>query len=163
MITYTIKKNQSKKIELTKPGQYTVELVGEGAEALVSGVFQTKDKETIATEILIHHKSPHTSAKTTLKGVARDQSYLRFKGKIIIDEHCGDTRSFLTERVLLLSPQAKAEAVPDLEIKTSDVSCSHAASVSNIPEEHIFYLQARGLDRRKAEEIIVEGFLTVSN
>lgn len=159
MTTFTVKKNQSKKIELTKPGQYTIELVGEGAEAEVFGVFQTKDKETIATEVLIHHKSPHTHAKTTLKGVARDQSYLRFKGKIIIDEHCGDSRSFLTERVLLLSPQAKAEAVPDLEILTDDVSCSHAASVSNIPEEHIFYLQARGLNRRKAEEIIIEGFL----
>lgn len=162
MKTFMVKKNQHKNIELTKPGQYTVELVGEGAEATVFGVFQSKNQENLATEVLIHHKSPHTSAKTTLKGVARDRSYLHFKGKIIIDEDCGDSRSFLTERILLLSPQAKAEAVPDLEIKTDDVSCSHAASVSNIPEEHIFYLQARGLNRLKAEEMIVEGFLNLT-
>jgi Fe-S cluster assembly protein SufD len=161
MTTYTVKKNQHKKIELEKPGQYTVELVGEGAEATIGGVFQTKDNENLLTEVIIHHKSPHTRATTTLKGVARDKSFLKFKGKIIIDEDCGDSQSFLTERVLLLSPVAKAEAVPDLEIKTDDVSCSHAASVSNIPEEHIFYLQARGLNRKKAEEMIVNGFLNL--
>lgn len=163
MKTFTVKKNEHKEIELKEPGQYTVELVGEGAEAVIRGVFQTENSENISTEVVIHHKSPHTHATTTLKGVARDQSFLRFKGKIIIDKDCGDSRSFLTERVLLLSPQAKAEAVPDLEILTDDVSCSHAASVSNIPEEHIFYLQARGLDRRKAEEMIIEGFLERNN
>ena len=159
MKTFTVGKDEYKEIELTEPGQYTVELTGPGAEASLTSVFQTKNSEKIDLEVIIHHKSPHTRAETTMKGVARDKSTIRFKGKIVIDPDCGDSQSFLTERVLLLSPAAKAEAVPDLEILTDDVSCSHAASVSNIPEEHIFYLQARGLDRAKAEEMIVEGFL----
>lgn len=159
MKTFTVKQNQHKTIKLTEPGQYTVKLAGEGAEATLTSVFQTKNKEQVDLEVIIHHQAPHTRAQTTMKGVARDQSHIRFKGKIVIDPDCGNSQSFLTERVLLLSPQAKAEAVPDLEILTDDVSCSHAASVSNIPEEHIFYLQARGLNRHKAEEMIIEGFL----
>ncbi|HEX9817934.1 MAG TPA: SufD family Fe-S cluster assembly protein [Patescibacteria group bacterium] len=163
MKTFTVKKDEHREIKLTEPGQYTVELVGPGAEANLTSVFQTKAKENLELSVIIHHKSPHTRAETTMKGVARDQSRIKFNGKIIIDPDCGDSQSFLTERVLLLSPQAKAEAVPDLEILTDDVRCSHAASVSNIPEEHIFYLQARGLNRLKAEEMIVEGFLGKSN
>jgi Fe-S cluster assembly protein SufD len=161
MKTFTVKKDEHKEIKLTKPGQYTVELVGPGAEANLVSVFQTKGKENLELSVIIHHKSPHTRAETTMKGVARDQSRIKFSGKIIIDPDCGGSQSFLTERILLLSPEAKAEAVPDLEILTDDVRCSHAASVSNIPEEHIFYLQARGLNRAKAEEMIVEGFLSI--
>ncbi|OGJ37602.1 MAG: hypothetical protein A2383_01115 [Candidatus Pacebacteria bacterium RIFOXYB1_FULL_39_46] len=159
MKTFTIKKDERREIKLTKSGQYTVELVGPGAQVNLVSIFQTKNKENLELSIIIHHKSPHTKAETTMKGVARDQSRIKFNGKIIIDPDCGDSRSFLTQRVLLISPEAKAEAVPDLEIKTDDVSCSHAMSISNIPEEHIFYLMTRGLDRAKAEEMIVEGFL----
>ena len=93
--------------------------------------------------------------------MARDQASVTFVGRIIIDEDCGDSHSFLTERILLLSDKAHAKAVPDLEIKTDDVSCSHAASVSNIPEEHIFYLMSRGISRTRSEEMIVEGFLEI--
>ncbi|MFH2118365.1 MAG: SufD family Fe-S cluster assembly protein [Candidatus Paceibacterota bacterium] len=159
MKTFTIKANEHQEIELTKPGQYTIKLAGPGAELNLISTLQTKGKIKTDLEITIHHQAPHTRAKTTMKGVARDQSHLRFKGKIIIDENCGDSQSFLTQRILLLSPQAKAEAIPDLEIKTDDVSCSHAMSIANISEDHLFYLMSRGLDRTKAEEIIIKGFL----
>jgi Fe-S cluster assembly scaffold protein SufB len=93
--------------------------------------------------------------------VATDQAQIKFVGRIIIDKDCGDSNSFLTERILLLSDQAKAEAVPDLEIKTDDVKCSHAASISRIPEEHLFYLMSRGLQRSAAEQMVVDGFLSL--
>jgi Fe-S cluster assembly protein SufD len=146
-------------IVLTKSGVYHVELTKPGAEVEVSGVFQVEGKEITDVTVVLHHKAPHTRANTTLKGVARDKAQLRFVGRIIIEEDCGDTNSFLTERILLLSDTAKAEAVPDLEIKTDDVKCSHAASISKIPEEHVFYLMSRGLAREAAEQLIVDGFL----
>ena len=98
-------------------------------------------------------------ANTTLKGVVRDQSQLKFKGLITIDPNCGQSSSFLTERILLLSDQAHAEAIPDLEILTDDVKCSHAASISNLDEEHLFYLMSRGLSKKQVEKLIVNGFL----
>jgi Fe-S cluster assembly protein SufD len=60
---------------------------------------------------------------------------------------------------LLLSDNAKAEAIPDLEILTDDVKCSHAASISRIPESQLFYLMSRGIPRSAAEDLIVNGFL----
>lgn len=158
MKTFTVKSTE--KIVITKPGQYQVEIVEPEAHVEIEGFFQTHQDENLNVEVIIVHKAPHTSAKTTLKGVARDTSKIRFLGRIIIEPDCGDTNSFLTERVLLLSPQAKAEAVPELEILTDNVKCSHAASVSSIPKPHLFYLMSRGLAKKTAEELIVEGFLT---
>ena len=157
--TFQIKKANSAPIIVTESGKYLIEIVKEGAHAEIEGAFLTTGNENVDVEIRIVHKVPHTTARTTLKGVARDSSKIRFLGRIIIEEGCGDTNSFLEERILLLSDKAKAEAVPELEILADDVKCSHAATISNIPKEHLFYLQSRGLSKKNAEDAIIEGFL----
>ncbi|MDQ3008713.1 MAG: SufD family Fe-S cluster assembly protein [bacterium] len=146
-------------LEVTESGVYTVQLVEAGAELQLKGAFLAKNQDKVDVTVIIHHQAPHTRANTVLKGVAQDQGQVRFVGRIIIDEECGDSNSFLTERILLLSDKAKAEAIPDLEIKTDDVKCSHAASISHIPHEHLFYLMSRGLPKSEAEALIIEGFL----
>lgn len=148
-----------KRIELKNPDTYRVELVEEGAEVEISGVFVGRGDDETEVKVVIVHKAPHTRANTTLKGAAYDRSKLKFDGKIVVEKDCPDTNSFLTEKILLLGEEAKAEAVPDLEIESDDVRCSHAATISRIPEEQVFYLMSRGLGRGKAEEMIVEGFL----
>ncbi len=159
MQTFQVAAHQTEKIEITEAGQYTVELVGQGAHVDIHGVFLTKEKDDVNIELYIIHKAPHTSAQTTLKGVAKDQSHIRFFGRIIIDPGCPGTQSFLEERILLLSDKAHAEAVPELEILSDDVKCSHAATISPIPEEHLFYLRSRGINKETAEQLIVDGFL----
>lgn len=161
MKTYTVERDSHQEITLEKPGKYLVELVGPGAEATITGVWDARGDDDISVEVVIHHKAPNTLANTTMHGVGRDKATVRFVGRIIIDHDCGNSNSFLTERVLLLSDEANAETVPDLEILTDDVKCSHAASVSRIPEEQLFYLQSRGIERTTAEDMIVEGFLAL--
>lgn len=159
MTEFIIDQPTVRKITLSESGEYVVKLTVPSAEVEITGTFAVDQDNKADVTVIIHHQSPHTRANTTLRGVARDHAQVRFVGRIIIDEDCGDSNSFLTERILLLSDHAKAEAVPDLEIKTDDVKCSHAASISRIPEEHIFYLMSRGIPRREAEELIIEGFL----
>lgn len=151
-----------RKIKIKKPGTHLIELKKPGEEVEISGVFEAKNKEKIELEVIIHHQAPRTRANTILKGVVRDQSQLRFKGQIIIDQNCEQSSSFLTERILLLSNQAHAEAVPNLEILTDDVQCSHAASISQINEKHLFYLMSRGMSKKAAEKLIVDGFLEIA-
>lgn len=155
----TLAKDEFKTITIDKSGVYEIQLLGEGAEATVTGVFQANGNEKANVTVIIHHKAAHTRSNTILKGVARDNAQVNFTGRIIVAEHCPDTNAFLTERILLLSDTAKAEAVPDLEIFTDDVKCSHAASISHIPEAQLFYLMSRGVPKKEAENLIVEGFL----
>lgn len=161
MNKFTVKKDEKQTIEITKSGDYLIELVGQGAEAEVTGAFLTEESDKVDINITIHHKAKNTLANTTLRGVARDKSKIRFFGRIIIDPDCGMSNSFLTERVLLLSNQASAEAVPELEILTDDVKCSHAASITQIPEQQLFYLMSRGVPKKQAEDLITQGFLEI--
>jgi Fe-S cluster assembly protein SufD len=157
--TIHLQKDEVKNIELKESGDYYIELLGSGAHAHITGRFLATQKDQVIINLYIIHKAPHTSAQTILKGVAKDQSSIRFFGRIKIEPGCPNTQSFLEERILLLSDQAKAEAVPELEILSDDVKCSHAASISPVPREHLFYLQSRGLSPQMAEDIIVQGFL----
>ncbi len=159
MQTFTVTTPQQDPIILTESGEYLVEITEPRAEVSIVGKFLAHNDDKIDINLTIVHKAPHTRATTMLKGVAQDKSTIRFFGRIIIDENCGDTQSFLEERILLLSDKAKAEAVPELEIKTDDVKCSHAASISRIPAEHLFYLESRGIPLKEATEMIVAGFL----
>lgn len=159
IFTFKVPAGKTELIKLDQPGEYHVELVGSGAHADIQGSFLAQGKDEVEINLYIVHKAPHTSAQTMMKGVALDQARVRFFGRIMIEPGCPDTQSFLEERILLLSDQAKAEAVPELEILSDDVKCSHAASISRIPVEHLFYLQSRGISAKAAEQLIVDGFL----
>ena len=157
--TITIQKPGPRTITLAEAGEWVIELTVPGIELTVVGVVQTRGHDKKKLSLTLKHQAPHTQANTTLKGIARDQSHLEIYGKIVIGKNCPDTQSFLKERILLLSDQASAIALPELEIDSDAVSCSHAASIAPLPEEEIFYLMSRGLTRVKAEELLVEGFL----
>lgn len=146
---------------IKKPGHYIFEIVKPNIKVNIFSAIRAKGHETKELNVIIHHKAPKTIVQTTLKAVGFDQSTLIMKAKILIDPSCQETESFLTERILLLSKDAHAVAIPDLEILTDDVKCSHAASVTQVPEKQIFYLTSRGISRRTAENMIVEGFLKI--
>lgn len=156
---YTLAKDEAKAITIDAPGTYEIQLNGEGATVTISGIFAAAGSEQKNITVIINHRAPHTLSNTILKGVARDNAQVSFTGRIIVAENCPNTNAFLTERILLLSDTAKAEAIPELEILTDDVKCSHAASISHIPEEQLFYLESRGIPHKQAEALIVEGFL----
>src|SRR5690606_37782487 len=68
------------------------------------------------------------------------------------------TTSRLEEHTLILGNKAKCDALPALDIQTSDVNVSHSASVSKADEEKIFYAMSRGLSEEEARNIIIQGF-----
>lgn len=154
-----IRKNEKKQIIIRESGNYVVELVGEGASVQILGGFHIKGSEKEEIRLIIIHKAKHTKADTLLKAVVEDSGEIEIRGKIIVEDGAQQTESYLQERVLLLSTKARATAIPDLEIKANEVKCSHAATISNINEEQVFYLMSRGIERKKAKNILVEGFL----
>jgi len=61
---------------------------------------------------------------------------------------------------LLLSDEAEADAIPNLEIHNHDVKCSHGSTVGQVDPEQLFYLMSRGLNEDEAKQKIVEGYFT---
>jgi Fe-S cluster assembly protein SufD len=63
-----------------------------------------------------------------------------------------------TNHNLLLSPKARMNSIPQLEIYEDDVKCSHGSTTGQIDEDAIFYLRSRGISRMDALELMVKGF-----
>ena len=92
------------------------------------------------------------------RGAATGSSRASFEGLIKIDPGAQQTRTYLQIHTMMLSPQAKVDAIPSVLVSADDVSASHGGTVGELDEAAIFYMQSRGLDRAAAVRVIVEGF-----
>jgi ABC-type transport system involved in Fe-S cluster assembly, permease component len=59
---------------------------------------------------------------------------------------------------VLLTKAAKMNTKPQLVIDNDDVKCSHGATVGQINEEALFYLQTRGISEREARLMLMFAF-----
>ena len=141
--------------------RYKIEyfLNGTGASANDSEVVFGNNDQDFDIQTNVNHLSPATEGRVVEKSILRNKAKSLFKGMIRIKENASKSNSFLSGRSILLDKDAKSDAIPGLEIFTNDVKATHSASVAQIDEEQIFYLQTRCLSKEEAERTIVEGFL----
>jgi Fe-S cluster assembly protein SufD len=122
-------------------------------------VFIGSGDESISTVVDVVHEKPHLQSYTLIKAVLFDQSRFDLTGNIIIRTGAKHTDAYLKISVLMLSSEAKAKAVPSLEIMENDVKGGHGATVGQVDPEELFYLQSRGLSHSQATKVLVKGFL----
>ena len=134
-------------------------LVGEGAEARVTGAYATHGFQHIDFDTTQEHAAPNTTSDLAFRGVLQDRSSAVWKGNIIVDPGAQKTDAFQDSRNLLLSKRAHADSIPGLEIQANDVRCTHAAAVAQVDPEQLFYLRAHGLPEPEAKQLVIEGFL----
>lgn len=141
-------------------GRLSVEadLVGNGSSVKFSGVSLGGGVQTLDYRFLVRHIGRNTSSDVFLKGAVDNASSSVFTGLLRIEEDATRTSAFETNRNLVLSKDAKAQSVPNLEILCDDVVCGHASTVGELEDEHLYYLQSRGLTQERAERILVHGF-----
>ena len=108
--------------------------------------------------VIQDHVGPHTNSDLLFKGAVQDHAASVYTGLISIGEEARGTAAYQTNRTLTLSEGAWAESVPNLDIRTNDVKCSHASTVGPIDEEQRFYLESRGVRPEVAERLVVLGF-----
>jgi len=104
------------------------------------------------------HEAPRSQSNLLFKGAVKDTACSVYTGLIRIGHDAKGTTAFQTNRNLTLSEGAWAESVPNLDIETNDVRCSHASTVGPIDADQRFYLESRGVPPEVAERLIVLGF-----
>ncbi len=104
------------------------------------------------------HKAPHTKSSMIVKNVAKDNADIECKGLIQIDSTASQADGSQELHSLMIG-KAKSHVDPQLEVKTHDVRCTHAASTGQIDEDELFYLRSRGLSLDVAKTLLVESFL----
>lgn len=133
-------------------------LLGQGASAKMLGILFGSGRQHFDHHTIQDHVAPHTTSDLLYKGVLKDGARSVFSGLIRAHRAAQKTDAVQTNRNLLLSDRCRADSIPNLEIEANDLRCTHAAAVAPVDEEQVFYLQARGLSRREATRLIVEGF-----
>ncbi len=104
------------------------------------------------------HQAPNTSSNLLYKNALLDKAKTIFSGLIVVDPDAQKTDAYQSNRNLMLSDEAEANALPGLEIQANDVRCTHGATSSRIDAEQEFYLKTRGIRPAHAQELLVFGF-----
>jgi len=134
-------------------------LAGPGARSEMLGFALGEGTQHLDHHTVHEHTAPDTWSNLEFKAVLAGQARSTYTGKIRIIEGAPRSEAYQENRNLVLGAEARADTIPELEILTDDVMCSHGATVAPVEEEPIFYLQSRGLDREAATRLYVRGFL----
>ena len=143
--------------QVTKEFQ-RVNLQAPGARAVMQGFTFATAGQHIDQSTYQHHQAPHTYSDLLFRNVLKDTARTVFYGMVRVEPAAQDAQGYQANNNLLLD-DARAHAIPGLEILVNDVRCSHGATVSRLSDEQLFYLQARAIRRPIAEQLIVQGFL----
>ena len=135
-----------------------IDLLGNGSEFSLDGIYFGEETQIHDNRVFVNHLGKNTSSNMITKGVLGDQSSSIFTGTIHIAEGAEKTESHQENRNILLSKEATAQSVPNLEILCDDVICSHGSSVGPIEENIYHYVMSRGIKKVDADKLLIKGF-----
>ena len=133
-------------------------VVGQGASTRQVALYYADENQMHDFRTLQDHVAPRTTSDLLFKGAVQDTARSVYTGLIRIGHDAKGSVAYQTNRNLTLSAGAWAESVPNLEIETNDVKCSHASTIGPIDEDQRFYLESRGIPPETAERLVVLGF-----
>jgi len=133
-------------------------LLGPGARSEMLALSVADKAQEFDQRTLQTHCAPHGYSNVLYKNALLDTAKTIFSGLIVVEPGAQKTDAYQSNRNLMLSDEAEANSLPGLEIEANDVKCSHGSTTARIDAEQEFYLQARGIDPRKAHELLVFGF-----
>ena len=135
-------------------------LAGEGAEARMGAFYFTDNNQHLDHDTQQNHLAPNTTSDLLFKGALRDKSRSVWQGMIYVAPGAQKTDGYQANRNLILSPRARADSIPGLEILADDVRCTHGATIGQLDSEQVYYLMSRGLSELQAESLVVDGFFS---
>ena len=135
-----------------------VAMMGAGSTARISGLIIGDGKQHFDFQSLQDHFAPNCMSDLLVKGALRDEAVSVYSGLIKIRKDAQHSDAYQANRSLILSPKAKADSIPKLEIEANDVRCTHGATMGQVDADQLFYLQSRGFSLEEAQNTLVHGF-----
>lgn len=138
---------------------YNIDLSEEGASAEVYGLMVAGEGAKARVKTEMRHNAPRCHSDQKVRGVASGNGYGLFEGLVYVAPDAQQTEAYQQSRNVLLSPEARIQTQPQLEIYADDVKCSHGATVGQMNEEQIYYMRQRGLSESDARRLCLGGFM----
>ena len=137
---------------------FDVDLTGERASCEFNGLYFVRGFAQADLALRVQHAASHTRSRAIVRSAAADRGRGRFRADLSIGPGIAGADASLREAGLLLSRDAALDVTPALEIASDRVSAFHAATIGSLDEEHLFYVQSRGITRRTAERMMALAF-----
>jgi Fe-S cluster assembly protein SufD len=138
----------------------SVRYAGPGGDAELYGLCFADGGQHLEHRLFVDHDTPHCRSRVTYKGaLAGADAHTVWIGDVLIRPEAEGTDTYEYNRNLVLTDGARADSVPNLEILTGEVAgAGHASANGRLDDEHIFYLQARGIPEEEARRLVIRGF-----
>lgn len=131
---------------------------GEQTETTLNGLTMISGQQVGDTHSAIALNHPYGITHQLHKCIVADKAHGVFNGKVFVPKPAQLTDAGQLNRNLLLSPHARVDTKPQLEITADNVKCAHGATVSQLEDDEIFYLQSRGIDEDSARNLLIHAF-----
>ena len=155
---YNLKTNEQLDLKWVFPKftdfEVLVNLNGENSAVKIRSALKLINDQTGRVNFTVNHFIKKSLFKASLDG----SSIGNFSGLVNIHKGAAGTVTYLKEDALLISPDAKAESIPALEIDENDVKAGHSSAVAPLSENEIFYLTSRGIPAPKARALLIDAF-----
>jgi Fe-S cluster assembly protein SufD len=142
---------------LSRTNIYT-SLTGEGAEAVLNGLYMVDGSQHVDHQTRIEHVAPNCPSHELYKGILDGRSHGVFNGKVYVHPEAQKTDGKQSNNNLLLSDQARVDTKPQLEIFADDVKCTHGATVGRLDDTALFYMRSRGIGPSEAKRLLTYAF-----
>lgn len=129
------------------------------AQCKLIGFYYLNGERHIDNHSRIDHLASHTTSEQHYRGILTDRGCGVFNGKVIVHPAAPKTSAKQSNKNLLLSKMAEMNTKPELEIYMDDVQCTHGATVGQLDEASLFYLQSRGIEKSRAEAMLTNAFV----
>ncbi|MBR6622263.1 MAG: Fe-S cluster assembly protein SufD [Bacteroides sp.] len=136
-----------------------VVLNGRGAEINLCGMAIEDKNEHVDNHTIIDHRASDCVSNELFKYVLDEQATGAFAGKVLVRPGAQRTASQQTNRNLCATREARMYTQPQLEIYADDVKCSHGATVGQLDEKALFYMQQRGISYKEARLLLMFAFV----
>ncbi|MGM0558820.1 MAG: Fe-S cluster assembly protein SufD [Myxococcota bacterium] len=130
----------------------------EHIDSTLDGLAVLDRKQVSDTHTVMDHRQPNGGSHQLHKMILDGSSHAVFNGKIFVQQDAQKIDAYQLNRTLLLSDHARVNTKPQLEIFADDVKCTHGATVGQLEEDQLFYMRSRGLDEKKARNLLVYAF-----
>ena len=118
-----------------------------------------KRTSSASVSVDVNHLGQDSKSNIDVRSVSDDNAFFSFRGNIDVLKKAENISANMTNKNLLLSNTATAITEPMLDINTKEIECSHGCTISNVDEDSLYYLQARGFSKEVAKNILIENFL----
>jgi Fe-S cluster assembly protein SufD len=138
----------------------TIRYAGPGGDAELHGIAFADAGQHLEHRLFVDHDTPNCRSRVGYKGALSGAGARTvWIGDVLIRPQAAGTDSYEYNRNLILTADAHADSVPNLEILTGEIAgAGHASASGRLEDEHLFYLQARGIPLDEARRLVIRGF-----